>query len=389
MKRVIRWSLAVVAVAAITFAAYYFTRPSWPDFPATAEKTPQAKVKVAERDYGYRIGDVIPVELVIRQQPGTRVVVSDMTVSGDFELHEKNPTLQVKEFEDGSALYRVTFKLQSFETKARLSFKAQVSWVELEKNKGEVFDVPETKIGYSMTWDGRKEMQEGSDTRSVIWYWARAIVPLTFGSVLYLTLIVMAVRRWWKARQQVPPEKLIQTRFLVLLEMVGKDTATCEKYRELEAIVREHWHIQSVPVDELARSLRREPAHRETLQDFLGLTAMAIYPQSEITAEQRLEIVRLGQGLKHALLTPKAKPREDAYQDAIAEHLEAMTVQANANADAAVVTEGTPGDGTPEATSVDTPVGEATLDTTATAAPEDGAVVPPDEKPQTPPENPN
>lgn len=374
MKRVIRWSLAVVAVAAIAFAAYYFTRPSWPDFPATAEKMPQAKVKVAERDYGYRIGDVIPVELVIRQQPGTRVVVSDMTVSGDFELHEKNPTLQVKEFEDGSALYRVTFKLQSFQTKARLSFKAQVSWVE-------------TKIGYSMTWDGRKEMQEGSDTRSVIWYWVRAVVPLTFGSVLYLTLIVMAVRRWWKARQQVAPEKLIQARFLALLEMVRQGTATCENYRELEAIVREHWHIQSVPVDELARSLRRDPAHRETLQDFLGLTAMAIYPQSEITQEQRLEIVRLGQSIKHALLTPKAKPREDAYQDAIAEHLEAMTVQANANADAAVGTEDTPGDVTTEATLAEAPADPAAVSPPTTTASQEGTVADPNGKPDTPPEN--
>lgn len=346
MKRVIRWSLAVVAVAAIAYAAWHFTRPSWPDFPATAEKTPQTKVKVAERDYGYRIGDVIPVELVIRQQPGTKVHVSDMTVSGDFELHEKNPTLQVKEFEDGSALYRVTFKLQSFQPKARLSFKAQVSWEDLETNKGQSFDVPETKIGYSMTWDGRKEMQEGNDSRSVIWYWTRALVPLTFGTVLYLTLIVLALRRWWKARRQVPPEKLNQARFLALLELVREGTANCEQYRQLETIVREHWHIQSVPVDELARTLRHEPAHRETLTDLLALTAMAIYPQSEITQEQRLEIVRLGRSIEHALLTPKAPRKPDAFQEAIVEHLEAMTVQANANAavtpDEAVAPEGAP-----------------------------------------------
>lgn len=316
MKRLIHGLLTLLLVAGLAAAIYYLTLPSWPEFPVTTDNKPQSKVVVADRDYGYRIGDVIPVELVIRQQPGTRVQLSTLTIAGDFEMHEK-PTVQMREHEDGSALYRVCFRLQSFETSARLSFKAQVSWEDLKEGKGATYDVPETKIGYSMTWDGRKELQEGRDTRSAIWYWVRAVVPLTFGVLLYLYLIQRSLRQWLKTRRQLTPEQMLQKRYAELLDSVSKGAATSEHYRELESIIREHWQLQSVPVTELKHKLRRDPAWRDAVHDFLAATAAGIYPETPISDEDRAVVVRTGESLRHPLRSPRPEPAPDKDEPAL------------------------------------------------------------------------
>ena len=348
MKRAIKWSLAIILVAAIAATIYLFTRPSWPDFPATTEVTPQSKTSV-KRDYAHRIGDVIPLELVIRQQVGTRVQMDSLTIAGDFELHEK-PTLDLKEFKDGSALYRVCFKLQSFEPKARLSFKVAIAWDDLEKNEQAVYETPEVKRGTSMTWDGRKEMQEGDDALTLLWASTRAPVPLTAGVVLYLAVVFMAVRRWWLFKRQPSEAELIHNRFVELLGTVRSGTASCEVYQELELIVRKRWHVEAIPVEELQKNLH-EPAWREAVQDFLKGTALGIYPLQQLSNEQQLEIASMGERLKAALLQPAPATQAPATLPAelLAQLANVDSPSATGKVDSAALTAATAVEQTPSA----------------------------------------
>ncbi len=301
MKRIAKWSMAIIALIACAGIAYWATRPSWPVFPAAEDSKPQVQVLV-ERDYAYRIGDVVSLEVVIRQQPGTRVQVSTFTVSGDFELHEK-VVLESKELKNGEALYRLRFKLQSFEPKPRLSFSAAFSWDDLNKNEQHAFNVPEKKIGTGMTWDGRTEMQEGTDSLSGLWYWVRAVVPLVFGSALFLYFLVTGLIRWWIKRKQPTEAELIRDRFRALLATVRNGTCQCEGYREMEGIVRKRWLVEAVPVEDLNAAIN-EPEWKAPVEEFLALTALGIYPAQQPSSEELASLPEIGEKLVPGLMKP-------------------------------------------------------------------------------------
>lgn len=304
MKRALRWSIAIIMVAACTaLAGWWFMRPSWPEFPATDDAQPQVQVFV-DRDYAYRIGDVVPLEVVIRQQPGTRVQVTTLTVSGDFEMHEK-PTLETKELQNGAALYRLRFKLQSFEPKPRLSFGTSFTWDDLQKNEQHNFQMPEKKIGTGMTWDGRQEMQEGDDGVTMLWLWLKALVPLTIGSTLFVYFLVRALLLWLAERKKPTEAELLRNHFRRLLATVSDGTCQCEGFRELEKIVRTRWNVESVAVDDLATAIK-EPSWVQPVTEFLALTALGIYPSSRPAPEAVARLPELGEALIPGLMSPPA-----------------------------------------------------------------------------------
>lgn len=304
MKRALQWSIAVLLVAGIATAVYVLLlQPSWPEFPATEETKPQVQVSI-ERDYAYRIGDVISLEMVIRQQPGTRVQISTLTVGGDFELHEK-PVLETRQLKDGAALYRLRFKLQSFEPKPRLSFTAAFTWDDLKKKEQNSFELPEKLIGTGMTWDGRQQMQEGTDHSSALGYWLRALVPLTCGSLLFFYFSIRALLHWWIERRKPTEAELLRDRFRALLTTVLDGTCSAEGYRELEAIVRRRWNVEAVPVEELQQQVQ-EREWKQAVTDFLALTALGIYPAGKPSVEELQKIAALGENLIPGLMASPA-----------------------------------------------------------------------------------
>ena len=148
---------------------FWEDRTEWPVFPSEQHSasspavTPSDKPEIVatlDRDFGWRIGDVVPVTVYMLQKPGTVIDMHSIALAGDFELVGAPDQFELSR-QDGSKVYRVKLKLQSFSVAPQLDLKANVSYRVLANNDDVTVDIPTIAPYTSKTWDGRKLIQEG------------------------------------------------------------------------------------------------------------------------------------------------------------------------------------------------------------------------------------
>lgn len=176
--------LAIIAATILGVAAcaaiFWSDRTEWPIFVSEVRSAEGAKaaqspapeiVAHLERDFGWRIGDVVPVTVYLKQKPGTVIDLNSIALAGDFEM-VGNPDLFELSRPDGSKIYRAKIKLQSFKAQPQWSIKANISYRVLATNEDITVDLPAIAPYTSKTWDGRKEAQEGKlDTQHGVHDW--------------------------------------------------------------------------------------------------------------------------------------------------------------------------------------------------------------------------
>lgn len=148
---------------------FWNDRTEWPKFPSDAQtpvgvlaassSTPEIVANL-DRDFGWRIGDVLSVTVYMKQKPGTVIDMHSIALAGDFELAGAPDIFELTKA-DGSKVYRVKLKLQSFSVAPQLDLKANVSYRVLASNEDVTVDLPTIAPYTSKTWDGRKLIQEG------------------------------------------------------------------------------------------------------------------------------------------------------------------------------------------------------------------------------------
>jgi len=187
-KRAIWLSLLACLIFGGVYTLFYGERSLWPRFqydalPEVARPLavePEVIV-VAERDYGYRLGDVVPVTIYILQKPGTRVDPNSLALEANFELLGEARIKSVDR-SDGGKILRADIRLQSFDVAPVLALKANMSYRIIATNEDKTVTLPAWEAHTSNTWDGRKVVQEGplavTDGGALLWDLVRMSVCL-------------------------------------------------------------------------------------------------------------------------------------------------------------------------------------------------------------------
>ncbi|MGE0265495.1 MAG: hypothetical protein AB7V06_22685 [Candidatus Obscuribacterales bacterium] len=293
----------VVLVVAVLFGSYlYFTRSDrveWPDFTqvATQSDDPLAPLVVAraERDYGWRTGDIVPLTLFIKQLPGTRVDENSLAIEGDFAVVGQ-PEFLFKEEEDGSRMIRIRLNLQSMAVAKQLSLKTQILYRNLEKGEDYLYTPPAFAPFTSMTWDGRDIIQEGNPHVDT---WSDTVVTtLWIGGGLLGAILMIILRkklrsktreehlgRGWSTRREIARQK-----FDAVWQRFENGDFSQRNYAEISAIVRELFHIQSSGFNEIAWEMGSgHPYLKHTLK-ILELCGEVIYRDRILHGQEHFAI---------------------------------------------------------------------------------------------------
>lgn len=279
-KRLISLAAVFAIVVAVGVAFWFFTRPSWPDFPAAASNEPQVVVKV-ERDYAHHLGDLIEVELFVRSAPGTVVDPKTLSIGGDFELADK-PAVSQKDLKDGSTVYRFALAMQSFRFKKEQVMEGSVSYRVDDKRQD--LTIKPLSLYTSNTWDGRKELMEGADPRvPVLWYMLRHAIPLALSSIIFLALTVVAFRHWLKTRVRGPVVDQVYERAVAITGLIRNGNCSKAEHLELDGLVRARFSIGPIP----AAQLKDDKLYDTLVTRFLAGNEPAIYSDQPLSDDER------------------------------------------------------------------------------------------------------
>ncbi len=186
---------ALTVLLLVGVAGYLLTRPAkaeWPDF-LTDRDHPQYNTSVAERDFGFRTGNLVPVSLYFKLTPGMEVLTDQLVLNGDFQLVSKS---EFREKQGDVTLLRIDLVLQSFVYKPKLELKPTVSYRN-GTNETKKYDLMTVDVYTSATYDGRKEEHpKENDNLATFtgWHLAYTLGFILVGGVGLVCSIGMLVR---------------------------------------------------------------------------------------------------------------------------------------------------------------------------------------------------
>ncbi len=285
-KRLILIAAALAVVIAVVGAVWWFSRPVWPAFSDAPNKEPQAVLKV-DRDYARHIGDLIVVDLFVRQPKDTFVDSKTLSITGDFELSAA-PEIETRQDENGTVTYRFRLQVQTFKVKPEHKVEGSIGWRANDKRHD--LTLPALSIFWSNTYDGRKSLMEGDDPRvPVLWYTLRHAVPLALSSLIFLALTAVALVNFIKLLRKPKPVDRARVRAAELIELVRTGSCTKAQHLELDGLVRARYKIGPVPVAKLD-----SPLLSEHVVQFLRENEPAIYAEDVLNGEAQLRLSALG-----------------------------------------------------------------------------------------------
>ncbi|MBZ0186687.1 MAG: hypothetical protein K8F91_10595, partial [Candidatus Obscuribacterales bacterium] len=286
--KLFRLGWVVLVLIGILAGFLFVTRADqneWPDFSqVAAANSPLAPQVVAraERDYGWRTGDIIPLEEFIKQMPGTRVDPNSLAIEGDFAIVEA-PAIHFEDLEDGSRLIKVSLKLQSMSVSKQLMLKTQMLYRDLETGEDLLFAPPVFAPFTSMTWDGRDVIQDGdpqvdnfahtlATTVLIIGGLIGAVFMFFLGRKLRQKSDAEHLGRGWLNRREIARQK-----FDAVWQRFENGDFDKRNYEELSAIVRELFHVQSKGFNEIALELGSGHPYLKHTQKILLICGEVIY----------------------------------------------------------------------------------------------------------------
>lgn len=246
-------TVALALIAQIGLFTLTGDQVKWPEFPA-AEKTapPSAPSVVAklERDFAYRIGDVVPVVLYIKEAPDTRVDLNSIALEGDFEIRGSGKLYQ-ETTKEGGRILRFQLSLQSFSAAPAVSTKAAISYRVLSSNEEYTVSLPALAVSTSNTWDQKERIVEGE--LFVVHGWHGWINGGLLAAGLLLSIYGYRRYRYFKS---LSPEALqsprrakrfvvARIRFDRVWSKIEAGDLSAANYIEIERIVRALYEIES------------------------------------------------------------------------------------------------------------------------------------------------
>lgn len=294
MKRALSITALLAVVCAIAAGCWWWMTPKWPDFRAEAaaqsrSNEPQVIYRI-KRDYAYRIGDLIEVELFVRHKPSVTVNTGGLAMTGDFEPAGK-PSASKKTLDDRTVVHRILFYVQSFKAAPSLALEGTLSWTNGDQRLQ--LTLPTQTLYTSKTWDGREQIQEGDDPRAPLWwYGGRHAASLAAGSLAFLALCVVALRNLRRNRRGPSALDEQRRRVVAMIAQLRSGKGTQALHTELDALVRARYGLGTIP----ASQLKPEQVH-DDLIEFLRINCPAVYSLEPLDDAARARLCELGDWL--------------------------------------------------------------------------------------------
>lgn len=292
---------ALVVVTGLAIGAIVWfsgdDRTTWPDFnTAPAAPTPLAPRVVAhyERDFGWRIGDVIPIELYLHQEPGTLIDLHSLAIEGDFEIVE-NPTFVIRDFKNGSRNIAIKFKIQSMAAAKKLTLKISMLYRVTETMEDHLIAIPAFEPYTSPTWDGRDIIKDGDPqyrheghllwTLGYIFLGIAAAVGAFFARRRFKQLELEEAKRDWETRRETARREFDEAwaRF-------EKGDFSDESYKLVVRALRKLFRIESKVLREIEVELGSAHPYRAQTLKILNVTGKVLYERRRLTLDEHNSI---------------------------------------------------------------------------------------------------
>lgn len=264
------------------------------------------------RHFGYRIGEVIPLTIIISTDPSAHINVEGITrgviaaEGSDFELAAK--PVMLKETRGNRTVYRIQLQLRSWVIKPSLVFTGEFLYATgmLPDGKNPHWKSATTPVFVVTTSntasDTAKELLEGDMDGKTSVTPALAAPARVAGLVLVSLLPAFLLYRLWR---RVRPERYKSREELawVKFDAIFEDSARTGtlSYAHLESVsetLREYLRIPAVPLEDVAIPLDDFFAMHDNKLELLSVASSALgklyaalYGKQELTNEQKAELI--------------------------------------------------------------------------------------------------
>jgi hypothetical protein len=290
---------------------YATASQEWPDFLTDKQDAPRYNFEVAERDFGYRTGNHVPVTLYFKLLPGMEMMTEQMVVNGDFEeVSRKESRAQVGD----DTLVRVDLVLQAFVLKPKLEVKPTIAYKSTSSGEPKKLDLLTIEVYTSQTYDGRKsEHPKERDLAEIddghLWVTGAYILAGGIGLVLAVGILVRArkprVKKEPRAKVSTGPFPAgwtaVQAAWLVIV--TGNNTKAA--FTSVAELSRSFFAVESLTVSELKGSALPE---KEPLVAFLSICEKALWAEAPIDETEIGQAADHFKAIEDLLLARSSKP---------------------------------------------------------------------------------
>lgn len=302
MKTILTNVVALVVCVALALGGLVWLTKSdqttWPDFNAVAQNAedPLAPrvVSVFDRDFGWRIGDVLPIQLYLQQKPGTVVDLHSLAVEGDFDIVDP-PTIITRDFKDGSKHISIQFKIQSMSPAKKLNLKVSMLYRQLANGDDKLISIPAFEAFTSPTWDGRDLIKDG---KPVFVQGQHMLLTLAFilGGIACATTAIF-LRRKFITEIEIVEQKAWETRRQIARREFDEAWARfefgeyrIENYKAIVRCLRKLFRIESKVRREIELELGGAHPYREQTLKILDITGKVLYEERVLTRDEHHSI---------------------------------------------------------------------------------------------------
>ncbi len=313
-------AIAVVLVALALAGTWYFraggnssgSSVKWPEFPESKDQSPSVVVQV-EPDFGYRTGDVIPVSIFVRENPGTEVDIASLALEGDFEIRGE-PVLSRTSLPNGGQGYCLQLQLQSFSIQPKLGSTLSFTWNVKGERQWKEMKAPLVDVFTSLTWDGeRKEIQPGPMVYLTSNHLYVSIGMLVGSVLLFFGCIVF--QRYYdrlnaasEERRQASPRMVCKRRIDAARAKIEAGDDGKENFRIITEALRQYLNLHSVLLTDVPAALEGNP-YTKRVQASINLCERVVYTEDvKLTAG---EMKYLWEFLDDILLRRKPEAEQD------------------------------------------------------------------------------
>ncbi|HEY9775933.1 MAG TPA: hypothetical protein V6C81_19375 [Planktothrix sp.] len=294
-KKLWQWALVTVALVAVVMGVLHFwDRTAWPAFAADAKAPADAPQVVATvpRDFGWRTGDVIPIDLYIKQLPGTVVDTSNLAISGDFEIRTQPKAMIARKQSDGSTYMKLRFEVQSFNVSKSWTLNANMTYARTAAKDDQTVSLPALVVYTSMTYDGRADIQQGPQKLLI----SILEAVFTFGCVLAGVLGTIVCFVWYNhlnkpivSNGKYPLTPLLQVKrnFDLISVRIKRGDFSPQNYEELERNLRWLYKLEAKTRGQIELSVQvTNHPYKNEITTIVSLCDKRLYDKVLLTDEE-------------------------------------------------------------------------------------------------------
>jgi hypothetical protein len=268
--------------------------PNWPDLLSTTDGNPSVYVEV-KPDFGYNIGDVLPITIFIKQAPNTVVDLDSIALEGDFEIKGDFTVIRKSNPKTSFEMIAVKLYLQSFTLKDVLKSNVSLTWNKSGTTDYNEVTVPALEIHLSRLYDGRPVPQEGEQLFVTGNHLLVSTILAIIGSAgtiicaVWLTYFY-ANNKLFSQYKKADKRALVKQQFEVIWTKIVAGDQSEANFREIAILIRNLLGIQTTVLSKLPALFKQKNfiAHGNRVLFILDRCEKVIYREDKSLSEAEL-----------------------------------------------------------------------------------------------------